>query len=328
MMADPRRHVCPIATQSNVESATAKVLVYDARRLPGRRPRRRSTPRHTERPSGALQRAAWRDRLYRLPLSFATSDRRVAGRSRPGRISQAELHRVRGILETSDSALTLARREWPATFVDVVHNGSTFTRLFDLLRSWIEREGEPWQVIRRKLPFIDVTSQTKTSPKTFRWQQHADWTTACRPGRRSTCRSTSSSGRTSAIVRVKLTRTFRTRDWLAGQGGPQRGERTAAALAPVEFGRSAAGRWAPGRGNRSRAVDGGSMAASFPPATDLTGSAPWLRSDSSRQQRKRSPWTRVRGHATADEVLADVQLVDTLKKLIDDGKVKQLDHGQ
>jgi len=44
------------------------------------------------------------------------------------------------------------------------------------LRVWIDQECEPWNVIRRKLRFIGVTSRAKTSPNTFRWHQHAEWT--------------------------------------------------------------------------------------------------------------------------------------------------------
>jgi hypothetical protein len=50
----------------------------------------------------------------------------------------AEQAQARGIL--ADVGLTpyaLARRKRPATFVDVVHGGSTFTELFTLLRCWI-----------------------------------------------------------------------------------------------------------------------------------------------------------------------------------------------
>jgi hypothetical protein len=196
---------------------------------------------------GGLQHTAWRHRLYRLPLSFAVPGRRVGQRWRPGRISQAELQRARDILgDLGLSPHGLARRDRPATFVDVVHGGSTFTRLFGLIRPWIERERAPWAVIRRKLRFVGVTSRTKTSPNTFRWQQHADWTTGL-PARSvlnvSLDRYVWSY---LADLQVKLTRSFRPQDWLAEQGGAQRGEHTglalAEALALVEYGRSRDGR--------------------------------------------------------------------------------------
>src|SRR5262249_15959549 len=51
-----------------------------------------------------------------------------------------------------------------------------FGGLFRLLRAWIAEERAPWRVIRQKLRFIGITRRTHTSPKTWRWQQHAAWT--------------------------------------------------------------------------------------------------------------------------------------------------------
>jgi hypothetical protein len=48
--------------------------------------------------------------------------------------------------------------------------------LFTLLRDWIAEDRAQWDVIRRKLRFVGVTVRHKTSPNTFRWQQHASWT--------------------------------------------------------------------------------------------------------------------------------------------------------
>jgi hypothetical protein len=215
---------------------------------------------------GALHRTAWRDRLHRLPVSFAVAGRRVGQRWRPGRIGQAELARARRMLDDLGlSPYTLARRDRPATFVDVVHGGSTFTKLFHLLRSWIERDREPWNVIRRKLRFIGITSRTKTSPNTFRWQQHADWTNTL-PAR-SVLNVSLDPFVWSYLAdrQIKLTRTFRPQDWLADPDGPQRGEHTALALAEalalVEHGRSRGGR----RG----------LASAI--ARDPSIGAPWLR---------------------------------------------------
>jgi hypothetical protein len=48
--------------------------------------------------------------------------------------------------------------------------------LFTLPWDWIAEERAQWDVIRRKLRFVGVTVRHKTSPNTFRWQQHAPWT--------------------------------------------------------------------------------------------------------------------------------------------------------
>ena len=192
---------------------------------------------------GALAETTWRQRLHRLPLSFAQPGRWAGGRWRPGRLDYHQVQRARRIL--TDLGLhpyALARRRRPATFVDVVHRGSTFTALFSLVRRWVDQERESWPVIRRTLRFVGVTARTRTSPDTFRWQQHAGWTSAL-PGR--------------SVINVsldpwvwsylgdhqpKLARTFRPDDWGAGADGPARDKHTASALAEalalVEHGRS------------------------------------------------------------------------------------------
>jgi hypothetical protein len=159
----------------------------------------------------------------------------------------------------------LARRERPVTFVDVVHRGSTFADLYDLLRAWIDDEREPWPVIRRKLRFVGVTSRTKTSPNTYRWHQHAAWTRQL-PAR--------------AVLNVsldpwvwsyfgdhqtKLTRSFRPEQWLADAPGPGRDDRTRQALAEAAA-LVAYGRTRPGRLALARAI-----------GRDPSLAQPWLR---------------------------------------------------
>ncbi|MFI6826045.1 hypothetical protein ACIBG5_02990 [Kribbella sp. NPDC050241] len=58
-------------------------------------------------------------------------------------------------------------------FVDLVFEGSTFGNLYAVLRRWIDDDRAQWDVIRRPLRFIGSTARTKTSPNTWRWQQHA-----------------------------------------------------------------------------------------------------------------------------------------------------------
>jgi hypothetical protein len=183
----------------------------------------------------------------RLPLSFQRPGLGTGRRWRPRPLTAAEQAQARQILATAGvTPRGLARRERPVTFVDVVYRGSTFTDLFNLLRTWIDDDRQPWPVIRRKLRFVGVTSRTKTSPNTYRWQQHAAWTRQL-PAR--------------AVVNVslrpvvwsyfgdyqtKLTRSFRPEQWLAEIPGPGRDERTRQALAQaaalVANGRSRTGR--------------------------------------------------------------------------------------
>src|SRR4051794_38276087 len=126
---------------------------------------------------GALAGLPTQQQLYRLPVSFARPGVRSGRRWQPRPLTTAEQAQARRILGVADvTPHGLARRNRPVTFVDVVHAGSTFSELFDLLWTWIQHERQPWPVIRRKVRFVGVTSRKKTSPNTYRWQQHAGWT--------------------------------------------------------------------------------------------------------------------------------------------------------
>ncbi|GAB1515746.1 hypothetical protein [Actinophytocola sp. KF-1] len=186
--------------------------------------------------SGALP-----DRVTRLPLSFAG-------------FTQAHVPRAREVLtEHGITPATLAREA--VTFVDVVFRGSTFGELFSLLDNWTVDSRAPWDVIRRQLRFVGVTVQGKTSPNTWRWHQHAEWT-ARLPAR--------AVQNVSLLYLVwtyfgdhqtKLTRSFRPEAWYADDDGPDRGDRTRQALAEavalVRYGRGREGRRA-----LARATDG------------------------------------------------------------------------
>ncbi|MFF5083980.1 hypothetical protein ACFY36_43595 [Actinoplanes sp. NPDC000266] len=216
--------------------------------------------------SGALANCREERQVGRLPLSFQRSGAGSWRRWRRRPLTPAEQAQARRLV--SGAGVTphgLARRQRPITFVDVVHHGSTFTELFDLLRAWIGDEHEAWPVIRRKLRFVGVTSRTKTSPNTYRWQQQAAWT------RQLPARAVTNVSLPPVVWsyfgdhQTKLTRTFRPGQWLADAPGPRRGEQTRQALAEaaavVTYGRSA-----PGRRALARAI-----------GREPTLSQPWLR---------------------------------------------------
>jgi hypothetical protein len=218
--------------------------------------------------SGALAGRGGRWRTYRLPVSLHRPAVRVGSKWRLRPFTAPERAEARRLLADAGlSPYALARRQRPATFVDVVHRGSTFTELFTLLRAWIAEEHEAWDVIRRnKLRFVGVTSRGKTSPNTFRWQQHAPWT------RQLPARSILNVSLDPWVWsyfgdhQIKLTRWFRPERWLADAEPPDRDPKTRQALAEavaiVAHGRSAHGRKA-----LTRAIDG-----------EPTLAQPWLRS--------------------------------------------------
>jgi hypothetical protein len=196
---------------------------------------------------GALANCRDERPLRRLPLSFQRAGVGSWRRWRRRPLSPAEQAQARRILAGAGvTPRGLARRQRPVTFVDVVHRGSTFTEMFDLLRTWIDDEREPWPVIRRKLRFVGVTSRRKTSPNTYRWQQQAAWTRQL-PGRAVTNVSLHPDVWSYfGDHQTKLTRSFRPEHWLDEAHGPGRDERTRQALAEaaalVTYGRSPLGR--------------------------------------------------------------------------------------
>ena len=60
-------------------------------------------------------------------------------------------------------------------FVDLVYQGSTLGLLTDFLLSWAKEEGLDDSTIKCGLRFVGVTRRTKTSPKTWCWQQQVPW---------------------------------------------------------------------------------------------------------------------------------------------------------
>jgi hypothetical protein len=201
---------------------------------------------------GVLAGPIGEQRLHRLPLSFQRPAVASGRRWRRRPLTSAELAQGRHFLATVGlTPHALARRDRPAVLVDVVDGGATFTELFTLIRDWVDEEREPWPVIRRKLRFVGVTSRRKTSPNTYRWQQHASWT------RRLPAAAVVNVSLQSGVWsyfgdhQVKLTRSLRPDRWTAEADGPGRDEHTRQALAEaaalVSYGRSQAGRHAVAR---------------------------------------------------------------------------------
>jgi hypothetical protein len=71
----------------------------------------------------------------------------------------------------------LMRRNRTIAFVDLVARGGTFGNLVSQLHAWLDETAPGrWPAAREKIRLVGITARTKTSPKTWRWQQHAAWT--------------------------------------------------------------------------------------------------------------------------------------------------------
>jgi hypothetical protein len=114
--------------------------------------------------TGAFEVAGGPCALYRLPVSMWSRSR--------SEWTAAVRRRFREHLAAAGlEPRALARRVRPLAVVDVVDEGSTFDRIHRELAGWIEESREPWPVVRRKLRYVGVTVQGRTSPNHWRWQQ-------------------------------------------------------------------------------------------------------------------------------------------------------------
>ena len=118
--------------------------------------------------SGVLYDTPDLDRLHRLPLSlYGMESTRVTTEDRAWLRGHLTAH---GLTPKS-----LASRSRKVALCDLVASGSTFENLYHELRDWIEEQRAPWNIIRTRIRFLGITPQGHTSPKTWRWHQHADW---------------------------------------------------------------------------------------------------------------------------------------------------------
>jgi hypothetical protein len=69
----------------------------------------------------------------------------------------------------------IARASRPLALVDLVAGGGTIESLVTLLKEQAAREGMDWNAVQRRLRIVGLISRGKTSPNTWRWQQHQDW---------------------------------------------------------------------------------------------------------------------------------------------------------
>jgi hypothetical protein len=186
--------------------------------------------------SGAFVGTSWLDRLHPLPLSLYGWDGKE--------LAVGETAQLRTNLTATGLAPADLMRGRPTVFVDLVHEGSTFENLYELLRDWIDEDRAQWDVIRRQLRFVGITWRDKTSPNHWRWQQHAEWTTEL-PA--SSIRNVSLDSRVWSYFgnsQAKTAASFRRTNWSDPEVGvPGRDKQTRYALAEaallVERGKSA-----------------------------------------------------------------------------------------
>lgn len=117
---------------------------------------------------GILAHTPHRDRLHRLPLSLFGGD--------GDDLTAAERAQLRANLTAQGiTPARIAGGGRAAVFCDLVAAGSTFENLHRELRAWSADDRTDWNRVRARLRYLGIVARGKTSPNTWRWQQHAPW---------------------------------------------------------------------------------------------------------------------------------------------------------
>jgi hypothetical protein len=121
--------------------------------------------------SGLLFDTSWFDRLELLHFSMRFREEDAIRREHPKAIDAMRAYLQHLGLHPEG----IATRARPVAFIDLVLTGDTFGRLITFLRNWSNSIEYDWNAVKRRIRLIGITERTKTSPKTWRWQQKASW---------------------------------------------------------------------------------------------------------------------------------------------------------
>lgn len=128
--------------------------------------------------SGLLVDTSWFERLELLQFSIRAYDEAEIRKKYPNAFDS-----IRAYLEQMNlHPAKLAMRERPIAFIDLVSSGYTFNSLITIFHKWAQDTQTDWNSVRRKIRLLGITFRTKTSPNTWRWQQHAEWVTLLERG--------------------------------------------------------------------------------------------------------------------------------------------------
>lgn len=180
-------------------------------------------------------------RLHLLPLSTALVDHPLLDRLHPAEVAQLRANLAAHGL----SPAALARGSRPIVFADVVSTGRTLKQLLDVLRDWAADDRADWPAVLRRVRIVGLTRRKRTTPNTYRWQQHAGWVRDLAPGAIRNVSVQPALFSYLADHQPKLTRSFGRDLWAAEDvRSPARDDRTrralAEAVAVVEAGRTPA----------------------------------------------------------------------------------------
>ncbi|MBC8137022.1 MAG: hypothetical protein H8F28_14165 [Fibrella sp.] len=119
---------------------------------------------------GLLQNTSWQERTHLLPFSMHLYQWDCDLPTGTAMAAYRDYLETRALLPEQ-----IAASGRVIAFADIVASGSTFHALIALLKRFSEESGVDWNAVRRKIRIVGVCRKEKTSPKTWRWQQHAPW---------------------------------------------------------------------------------------------------------------------------------------------------------
>ena len=121
--------------------------------------------------SGLLFDSTWFERLELLHFSMRFRDEDKIRQEQP--LAVEAMRRYLEQINLHPEAIATKKR--PIAFVDLVLSSDTFGRLITFLSNWSKEIGYEWEAVSRRIRLVGITIRTKTSPNTWRWQQHAEW---------------------------------------------------------------------------------------------------------------------------------------------------------
>ena len=121
--------------------------------------------------SGLLFETSWFERLELLHFSMRFRDELKIRQEFPGAVEAMRDY----LLHLGLHPEAIAKRTRTVAFIDLVASGDTFGNLTNFLRNWSNDIGCEWRAVSRRIRIVGITVRKKTSPNTWRWQQHADW---------------------------------------------------------------------------------------------------------------------------------------------------------
>lgn len=171
--------------------------------------------------SGLLLHTSWFDRLELLQFSMRFRDESEIRQQNP-----LAVNAMRSYLQTLGlHPEGLATRVRPAAFIDLVASGDTFGRLVTFLHTWSEEIKFDWKAVKRRIRLVGITARTKTSPNTWRWQQHVSWKSLLARGAIKNVSIPQEMWNYQGNLQEKVTRSYTPEHWVnPNASGPNHGD--------------------------------------------------------------------------------------------------------